>query len=72
MNKGAAKIMLIHEFLAQHKDDLDPYELEIIKKCIGDIDGHFMFYPFVAREIFDKLGFMKEEENLYHRFAEAN
>ena len=70
MNKCAAKILQVHEFLAQHEEDLDPYEVYVIKRCIADIDGNFMFYPFVAREIFDKLGLMKDEENLYHRFAE--
>ena len=70
MNKGATKLLLVQGFIAEHKDDLEPYELEIIKKYISDIDGNFMFYPFVAREIFDKLGLMSDEENLYHRFAE--
>ena len=70
MDKNAAKIMLISDFLAQHKDDIDPFEYEYIKKNIMHIEKNFMYYPFVAREIYDKLGLMKDEENVYHRFAE--
>lgn len=68
---NGAKIMLIQEFLAQHRSDIEPFEYEFIRKHADRINNHnFIYYPFVAREIFDKLGFVEDEENLYHRFFE--
>ena len=42
MDKNAAKIMLISDFLDQHKDDLDPFEYEFIKKNIMHIEKNFI------------------------------
>ena len=70
MDKNAAKILLISDFLSQHRDDIEPFEYDYLRRHIGSLDKNFMYYPFVAREIYDKLGLMKDDENLYHRFAE--
>lgn len=70
MHISAAKIMLINEFLLEHKDDLEDYEIEWIKRNVPTLKGNFLYYPFVLREIFDKLGLFIDKENLYHRFAE--
>lgn len=71
MYMSAAKIMLINEFLARHSDDIDPYELEFIKRNLTHINGqNFMYFPYVTREIFDKLGLMPHEANVYSRFAD--
>ena len=71
MYMSAAKIMLINEFLARHKDEIDPYEYEFIKRNLTHINGeNFMYFPFITREIFDKLGLMPHEANVYSRFAD--
>ena len=71
MNISAAKIMLIREFLEQHRDDIDPFEYKFIIKNLDRMSNQkFMYYPFVVREIFDKLGLLKDDENLYYKFAE--
>ena len=71
MYMSAAKIMLINEFLARHKDEIDPYEYEFIKKNLTHINGeNFMYFPFVIREIFDKLGLLAHDANVYSRFAD--
>ena len=71
MYMSAAKIMLINEFLARHKDEIDPYEYEFIKRNLTHINGeNFMYFPFVIREIFDKLGLLAHDANVYSRFAD--
>ena len=72
MYMSAAKIILINEFLAQHKDDIDPYEFDFIKRNLTRVNGqNFMYFPYVTREIFDRLGLMPHEENVYSRFADV-
>ncbi len=70
MNKSAARLMQFNEFLIRNKDDLDPFEYEWIRRNMTTLSEHFLYYPFVVREIYDKLGFMSDDENLYVRFAE--
>lgn len=71
MYMSAAKILLINEFLAQHKDDIDPFEYDFIKRNLTHINGqNFMYFPYVTREIFDKLGLMPYDANVYSRFAD--
>lgn len=70
MNISAAKIMLINDFLAQHRDDIDPFEYDFIKRNVTHVNGqNFMYFPYVTREIFDILGLMPEDANVYSRFA---
>lgn len=69
MELNAAKIMLIKDFLAQHKDDVDPYECEFILRNVSRVNGrNFMYFPYVTREIFDKLGLIPDDSNVYIRF----
>ena len=70
MNKTAARIVKINDFIAKQLDDLDPFEAAWLRKNAGSLEGKFEYYPFVVREIFDKLGLMEDNENLYLRFIE--
>ena len=42
MDKNAAKILLISDFLSQHRDDIEPFEYDYLRRHIGSLDKNFI------------------------------
>lgn len=70
MNKTAARIMKLHDFISRHREDFDDFELEWFQRNIARMEDNFNYYPFVIREIYDILKLVDDKKNLYHRFYE--
>ena len=59
----------IRRYLSQYPDLFTEYEKEYILSCL-DIERFDDLLPDVVREIYDELGFLKKEDNIYIGFID--
>ena len=60
--------MNVMSFIARHADYYDKYTLENIKSYVRRGKEKELFYTDVVREIYDELGYIPDEKNMYVAF----
>ena len=70
LNKDVVRRIAALDLLKRNKDYYDPYEYERIKYYIEHDKSDENFTRDIMREIYDELGMIPEDQNMYTRFMQ--
>lgn len=68
--KQSTKLYLVSEYLKKYPTIFSKHEIEYILACAKGDDLYFEMVPDLIREVYDELGILAEEKNMYLGFIE--